>query len=461
MGYGKFYLASGNGSPEELFDVTNTTAQQSYVLESINGTAIKFYDNKGNLVQGTMKWRGNQGTTLYIGKESQVLSEGYHDGTGVISISLQEKTVTPTTSEQSIIPDDKQVLSKVVIKAIKTQTTEVTPSASTQTITGNDTEGYYSKVTIRSIEGLAGTDAIAENLLAGKKAVVKDSSGHAKQIVGTMTNWGDQSTTLYIGKESQKLSEGYHNGTGVIKIVPQDEITVTPTTSEQSITAESGKVLSAVKVNPIPTKYQDTTNLNASSKQVLAGQKFIGAGKVESVGTMKNVGEQFASLSPEYPEHQIMEGYHSGNGKISVKTQQLTMIPSANTQVKEADSNGYYSKVTIQPVPGIEDTNAIAENLLVGTKAVTKNSDGSVSQIEGTMVDNGKIDETLTTSATSYTIPKGYHNGTGVVSIITQRKESSAGYSNITIKPDSGCVLSSVTIKAIPTYNGKLSIKVR
>lgn len=64
----------------------------------------------------------------------------------------------------------------------------------------------------------------------------------------------------------------------------------------------------------------------------------------------------------------------------------------------------------------------------------------------GSMPDNGAINKTLNTSLTSYTVPEGYHNGSGKVKITTQTKTVTATTSTQNVTPDSGKVLSKVTI---------------
>lgn len=64
----------------------------------------------------------------------------------------------------------------------------------------------------------------------------------------------------------------------------------------------------------------------------------------------------------------------------------------------------------------------------------------------GTMTDNGAVSKTLNTTTTSYTVPEGYHNGSGTVSITTQTKSCTPTTSSQTITPDSGKVLSSVSV---------------
>jgi hypothetical protein len=70
--------------------------------------------------------------------------------------------------------------------------------------------------------------------------------------------------------------------------------------------------------------------------------------------------------------------------------------------------------------------------------------------ITGTMPSNGAVSKTLDTTTTSYTVPKGYHSGTGTVKITTETKTATPTKSSQTIKPTSGKVLSQVTVAAIP-----------
>ena len=66
----------------------------------------------------------------------------------------------------------------------------------------------------------------------------------------------------------------------------------------------------------------------------------------------------------------------------------------------------------------------------------------------GSMTNNGAVSKTLNTSTKSYTIPAGYHNGSGKVSITTQTKSVKPSSSSQTVYPDSGKVLSAVTVAA-------------
>jgi hypothetical protein len=66
------------------------------------------------------------------------------------------------------------------------------------------------------------------------------------------------------------------------------------------------------------------------------------------------------------------------------------------------------------------------------------------------MTNNGAVAKTLEVTTITYTIPKGYHDGTGKVQIVLEEKSVTPTKSAQTITPTSGKVLSKVTVAAIP-----------
>lgn len=160
----------------------------------------------------------------------------------------------------------------------------------------------------------------------------------------------------------------------------------------------------------------------------------------------------------EGESYTIPKGYHNGSGVVkgvsgggNYTMQAKTVTPSKKQQSVTADS-GYYglSSVTVSAIPdAYQDVSSVtttASDVLTGKIFVT--SDGSV--VTGTMTNNGAVSKTLDGTTISYTIPKGYHNGTGVVNITLETKTVTPTKAVQDITPTAGKVLSKVTVAAIP-----------
>ena len=154
----------------------------------------------------------------------------------------------------------------------------------------------------------------------------------------------------------------------------------------------------------------------------------------------------------------IPKGYHNGNGTVSgvqgggnYTLQAKTATPTKKQQ-NIAPDNGFYglSGVTIAAIPeAYQDTSSVtatAADVLTGKVIVT--ADGVVTP--GEMVNNGAVTKALDATTITYTIPKGYHNGSGKVSITLETKTVTPTKSEQNITPTSGKVLSKVTVAAIP-----------
>lgn len=156
----------------------------------------------------------------------------------------------------------------------------------------------------------------------------------------------------------------------------------------------------------------------------------------------------------------IPAGYHNGSGTVSgvsgggnYSLQSKTATPTKNQQSITPDQ-GYYglSDVTVAPIPeayqNVSSVNAAAGDVLAGKVIV--NATGQ--SVTGTMPNNGAVNKTLdaTTGNQTYTVPKGYHSGSGSVNIVLEQKSATPSTSSQTISPTAGKVLSQVTVNAIP-----------
>lgn len=331
--------------------------------------------------------------------ETYTIPAGYHDGSGTVAgvagggnYSLQNKNVMPSKAQQSIVSD----------------------------------EGYYglASVTVAPIpdayQDVTSVTAAAGEVLAGK--IFVDSDG--KVITGTMANNGSVDKTLDVTTISYTIPAGYHSGTGTVKLSLETK-EVTPTKSAQDITPTAGKVLSKVTVAAIPDEYQDVTGVTATAETVLDGSVFVNADGEEIEGTMANNGAVSETLNTNTTSYTVPAGYHNGEGKVSITTEEKSATPTKSAQTISPTAGKVLSKVTVDPIPDnfIDTTDADAEaaNILAGKTAYV-----DTQKVTGTMANNGDVSATMDGLATlSVTIPAGYTTG-GTISLTSDIEEALA-----------------------------------
>lgn len=169
-----------NAIPEAYQNVSGVTATAADVLA--NKIIV---DATGATVTGTMPNIGTVSKTLDAtsNNQSYTVPAGKHSGSGNVSIVLETKTATPTTSSQNITPTSGKVLSKVTVNAIPANFGDTT-----------------------------GDTAVAANLLAGVKAhtIV---NGTATQITGSMVNNGAISGSIDgLTTTSYSVPSGFTSG---------------------------------------------------------------------------------------------------------------------------------------------------------------------------------------------------------------------------------------------------------
>ena len=191
--------------------------------------------------------------------ETYTIKRGWHNGGTVKGVagggnySLQAKgPIVPTKQQQSITSDEGYYgLSSVLLGAIPDNY--------------NDTSSV---------------NVAAAEVLANKIFVTAEGAVTA----GTMPNIGKVTKTLDASTTSYTVAKGYHNGEGKVSVTLETK-TVTPTETQQTINATSGKLISSFVVERIPTEYIVTTDATALAAQILAGATaYVNGVKVE--GTM-------------------------------------------------------------------------------------------------------------------------------------------------------------------------------
>lgn len=297
--------------------------------------------------------------------------------------------------------------------------------------------------------------------------------------VDGIENKGAVSASVQEG-ETYTIPKGYHNGSGTVSGVAGggnynlQSKTVTPTKAQQSITADQGFYgLSDVTVKAIPEAYQNVSGVTAAAGDVLANKTIVDAAGNSVAGTMPNNGAVTKTLdtAKDNQSYAIPKGYHNGSGAVSISLETKTATPSESAQTISPTSGKVLSSVSVGAIPSeyvsakntirditddglmLSGDQATVDQLLVG-KFLWGYSDETgnkgVKKFTGTMPNNGAVTAWLDTLTTDYTIPRGYHDGTGRVSIRTQNKSVTPTKSEQTVTPSTGNVLKQVTVAAIP-----------
>lgn len=192
-----------------------------------------------------------------------------------------------------------------------------------------------------------------------------------------------------------------------VNAVQTEEKTATPSTSAQTITPTSGKFLSKVTVGAMPTATQATPSISVSSSGLITASATQSAGYVAS-GTKsatKQLTTQAAkTVTPSTSSQTAVASgrYTTGAVKVAaVPTQTKTATPSSSSQTIKPDSGKFLSAVTVSG-----DSNLIAENIKSGV---------SIFGISGTHQGGATIQTVTKLTITDNTVSGGDFTGGGLL----------------------------------------------
>lgn len=155
---------------------------------------------------------------------SYTVPAGYHNGSGTVSVELEEKTVT---ANGVVTPTAGKVLSKITVNVENAPTLQektAVPSKEAQEIVADEGYDGLSKVSVQAIPAnfadVTGVTVSAADVLTGK--VFVDSTGAKKS--GEMANNAAVSATINgLDTTSYVIPAGYHNGSGTVKLTDDIE----------------------------------------------------------------------------------------------------------------------------------------------------------------------------------------------------------------------------------------------
>jgi hypothetical protein len=270
--------------------------------------------------------------------------EGKAAGGEVVEITLQSKTITPTTLKQTVTADsDYDGLDTVTINAIPSQyitTTDATASAS-DILSGKTAYVNGAKITGNIVT------KTASNLSASGATVTVPAGYYASQTtksVATATQATPSITIDANGKITASATQtaGYvaaGTKSATKQLTTQAAKTITPSTSSQTAVAKDVYTTGVVTVGAIPSQYITTTDATASADEIMSGETaYVNGSKVTGTFSIDNELNTQDSLIAQIQT--ALEGKASGSGSAEPVLQDKTVTPTTSKQTVKAD-NGY------------------------------------------------------------------------------------------------------------------------
>lgn len=171
---------------------------------------------------------------------------------------------------------------------------------------------------------------------------------------------------------------------------------------------------------------------------------------VTAVENVADKGAVSGTISTKAGQYTVPAGYHNGSGKVQIASaeqakiiagniksgvsilgvsgsyagegvtlQEKTVIPTKSAQTISPDSG--YDGLSAVNVGAIPANYADVDGVTAGATDVLANKvfvNASGEEVAGTMTNNGAVTASIDgLTVTSYTVPSGYHSGTGTVSL--------------------------------------------
>lgn len=277
-------------------------------------------------------------------------------------------------------------------------------SNTTATITPDSGYDGMSQVTINTtnLYALTGQEQANEYILSGVAGYqINETDGaHAlRSVYGSMTNRGAVSATLNHSTKSYSIGKGYHTGSGSVALGTNSSSPSVTANGTFATYDDSGNYYDSIVVN-VSTSGGTTSSLtnftlSSNTESIFESPSKIIPSKDFSIDSIVNG----YTIKPPYKGNTSVSGTYDGIEYVIIPP-----LASWSNSDKLVDIRNF------------DLDNTQVDDVLSGVPYYTPTVSG-LEKRTGTMVNQGAITKTFTGPVESYTIPAGYHNGAGVVSV--------------------------------------------
>lgn len=318
-------------------------------------TGQKGVNGEGTLITGSMPNNGDVSGTISTKTGTVAVPAGYTTG-GTVAIASTEQA-------------------KIVSGNIKSGVTILGVAGKKEVI--DTTE--------------ATSEASANHILTGKVAFV-----NGVKITGTIATVAPSKTALSTKTDTSTVPVGYIANAATIGIASSEQAKIV-----------AGNIKSGITILGVSGTF--TSDADATDGNILSGKTaYVNGVKVTgTIPTLQKTGTGDFTVKTTFT-YDESTGRYTANSKSSITGDDAAFLIPGGTYVD--------TDLAINPIPSTwfytGDATAIAGNILNGKTAYIGSG-----KVTGTMTNNGAVTGTISTKAGTYTVPAGYHNGSGKVQI--------------------------------------------
>lgn len=396
---------------------------------------------------------------------SGTLSSSYNTTTGAISFSNKVTTKT-ITANGTYGPENGQIFNKVIVNVagsgsgtVKAQAVTATPQASSQTITPAEGYDYLSSVTINPVPL---DSRNGQTFSSNVTVTAADGKWFKSFTIAVPSSGGSGTSNIQISKNTN-IDNAVSSNLGSISIEPDSGYD-----GMAQVVIDTTNLFSVLEGETDQEQANEYILSGVSGYQVSAAH---GAHALRPVrGSMTNHGAVSATLNHTTKSYTIGKGYHNGSGSITLGSNSSAPSVTKNGTVATYDDNGnYYDSIVVNVPVGstinlqenksisptgdtfatgnsynvlpdanyqgmgqvtidtsnlyfcdtdLTATSGLANLVVQGTEFYIHedtNDNRIIKHGVGTMPNNQNITGQITEQGGVYTIPEGYHDGTGTV----------------------------------------------